>query len=229
MKTGAIYHHLGMGDTIICNAIINQYSTKFEKLFIFCKPHFYESVTFLYRTNPKVVIIPADDSQSKTIFQSIQTEYKLLLGFDELEKTQVKYNLNFDEAFYKIAGLSFDNRFDQFKLERDNQREEKMFNILNVKKGEYIFLHEDNTRLFRIKREHIKNKQLPILWPNPTLTGNIFDYCSIIENAAEVHVIDSSFKNLCETLDIKTNDLFYHCYFRNRNMTKSRKNWKILK
>lgn len=229
MKTGVIYHHLGLGDNIICNAIVNEYSTKIEKLFIFSKPKFYESVSFLYRHNPRIIVIPADDSESRTIFNAIQTEYKLLLGFEDLEKAQLKHNVNFDEAFYKIAGLPFEYRFDRFKLQRDAEREEDLFKKLYIEKGKYIFLHDDNTRNFTIKRDYIKNKQLPVVWPNPKVTNNIFDYCSIIENAAEVHVIDSSFKNLCENLDIKTNDLFYHCYFRSRNITKSRKNWNLIK
>lgn len=228
MKTGIIYHHLGLGDTIICNGIINNYCKKFETLFIFCKPKFYTSVKFLYRNNPKVNIIPANDSEASIIYNYIHTDYKLLLGFNYLEQVISQYKLNFDEGFYKIAGLNFEKRYSDFILNRDKQREDELYNKLNKLSGNYIFLHDDPSRNLIINRDFIIDKTLPIIKPDINITDNIFDYCKIIENATEVHVMDSSFKNLCESLTFKTEKIYYHTKYLRPNMTKSKHNWNII-
>lgn len=226
MNTGVIYHHLGLGDTIICNGIINNYSDKLDALYIFSKPKFLSSVKFLYRYNYKVNVIPADDNEASVIFKHITTDFKLLLGFGELEKIIKEYNLNFDEAFYKLAGLNFERRFTDFYLVRDYQRESYFLNNQIKNNQEYIFLHDDPSRNLIIDRNYIKNKNLPIITPDNSITDNIFDYCKIIENASEIHVMDSSFKNLAESLNIKTDQLYYHTtYIKRPNTTKSKLKW----
>ena len=81
MKILYVYHCLGLGDTIICNGIINNCTAKFDKVVIFCKPQFYSSVCFLYRNNDKVFIIKADDAQAGAIFDNILYDTKIKVGF----------------------------------------------------------------------------------------------------------------------------------------------------
>jgi hypothetical protein len=225
MKTALVYHNLGLGDAIICNGIINNIAKNFDTVFIFCKPKFYESIKFLYNDNPKVVPLPADDSEALAIYSKLTTNFKAMYTSLVIIPISKAFNLNFDQAFYKAANLDFEKRFTDFKLNRDKKRELDLFNKLNLKPGKYIFLHDDKTRNFNINRNHIQDKSLPVVFPDHNLTNNIFDFCHIIENAAELHVIDSSFKNLCENLDIKTKKLFYHCNYIPRNVTISKKNW----
>jgi hypothetical protein len=227
-KTGLIYHHLGLGDTIICNGIINNYLSKIEKIFIFCKSSYYDSVEFLYKNNFAVSIIPIDDlklHEVHILHENIKVDDKLVLGYSPLHDIQVKYNLNFDKAFYKLADIDFEKRFSDFKLVRDYEREKRLFDILNLTTDEYIFIHDDKYRNFNIDKKIIKNSEKRIVRPEKNLTSNIFDYCYIIENASEIHVIDSCFKNLCEHLDIKTKLMFYHTSYILKGFTHSQKSW----
>ena len=103
----------------------------------------------------------------------------------------------------------------------------EIFNKFNVHE-DYIFLHEDVNRNYIIDRNYIINKDLRIISPIEGLTDNIFDYCYLLENAKEVHCIDSSFRLLADSINLKTLDLFYHI---NRNQddklySSSLKNWK---
>jgi hypothetical protein len=43
-----IYHHLGLGDHIICNSIVRHYATIFDEVIVFCKNHNRYSVEHLY-------------------------------------------------------------------------------------------------------------------------------------------------------------------------------------
>ena len=72
---------------------------------------------------------------------------------------------------------------------------------------------------------------LKIVSPEKGLTENVFDYCYLIEHAAEIHVIESSFLFLIDS--IKTNGkLFSHRYAKQLaqyTLPNLRKDWKIIK
>ena len=59
-------------------------------------------------------------------------------------------------------------------------------------------------------------------------SDTIFDYKKLIENATEIHCIDSSFKHLVESLNTNAT-LFYHKNYNFRNTSsephKTRKLW----
>ncbi len=177
------------------------------------------------QNKPLVLIAEDIDGEALTIFSKLTTDFKAMYTSLVITPICNTFKLNFDQAFYKAANLDFEKRFTDFRLNRDKKRELELFDRLNLKPGKYIFLHDDKTRNFNINRNHIQDKSLPVIFPDHKLTNNIFDFCHIIENAAELHVIDSSFKNLCENLDIKTKKLFYHCNYIPRNITISKKNW----
>jgi hypothetical protein len=93
-------------------------------------------------------------------------------------------------------------------------------------------LHEDAPRNYLIERKFI-DKRYEIFQPDISITNNMFDYCSIIEHAKEIHVIDSSFMFLVDCLlkDIPDNKLYIHRYARQNNFWQLpilRKKWTIL-
>jgi len=110
--------------------------------------------------------------------------------------------LNFDEQMYAQAGVDFNARWDSFNPTRNQEKEIDIFASYNVKPGEYIFLHEDQTRDIVIDRTLIKST-LKIVQPTPTHAKNsITDYMLLIENAAEIHTIESSFGALIESMNV---------------------------
>lgn len=46
------------------------------------------------------------------------------------------------------------------------------------------------------------------------MVDDFFDMCYIIENAREIHTMNSSIMCLVEHLNIKTDKLYYHWYMR---------------
>ena len=56
-KTIVIHHHLGLGDIIICNGLVNYLSDKFEKIILPVYENYYEQVCFLYIENPKIEVV----------------------------------------------------------------------------------------------------------------------------------------------------------------------------
>jgi len=57
----------------------------------------------------------------------------------------------------------------------------------------------------------------------------IFDYLYTIEKAKEVHVMNSSFMNLIDCIQLRQKGLFYHEYSRPDTNTVLKLPWRILK
>ena len=199
-----IYHHLGLGDHIICNAIIRNYYKLHDKIYLFVKPHNLESVSFMYRDLDNIEFIQGCDQDAERI---IMNKINVLrVGFNKLD---VK-NYKFDKSFYMGVDLDFEKRWSDFYVQRDINGENNLFNTFGVTENNYVLIHDDINRTYEIDDNEVVNKNIPIIRPNRTLTNNIFDYCYLIENAKELHCIDSTFKLIADSINIKTDFLFYH-------------------
>ena len=74
---------------------------------------------------------------------------------------------------------------------------------------------------------YVDNKTFPIIYPE-NIKFNMLDYMYLLEHAAEIHMINSSFLNLVELIHT-TGKLFYHIYPRPNDCLVLRKPWiKIL-
>ena len=221
-----IYHHLGLGDSIICNGMVRYLSNKIGGVSIFSKDHNYETVKFMYRDDKNINVIPVKGSDAEVMkyLTDIHPPYKepfikktIKSGFENLWANASNPNSHsyspspgFDKRFYEIIGLGFNIRWDNFKVIRDPDREKNLFDKLGLKEKEYIFLHDDNR--FRIDRSKIPSN-IQVVTPIVGLTPNIFDYCLIIEKALEVHTIESSFQFMIDSLGLNENN-YVHRYSR---------------
>lgn len=206
MSSVHIYHHLGLGDHIICNGLVRTIAEKYDKVFLFVKAHNHYSVEYMYR-DINLELIIADDKETNRYIQKYNITKLIKIGFKELSG-------DFDKSFYELAGIDFTDRWDKFKVKRDKKRESNLFKRLELSKP-YIFLHEDKRRKMVINRDKLKGT---IFTPNRYYTNNIFDYCYIIEQADEVHCIESSFGLLIDSLNLNKNT-FIHRYARETNQT----------
>jgi hypothetical protein len=225
MKVLYIYHHLGLGDSFICNGIVREFAEKFEKIKVFSKEHNYETIKFMYSDNLNIEVIPVSGSDqgvynyinklSHSQDKSFQF-YVLKVGFENLwanasDPNSPSFSLSpsFDVRFYEILGLDFNLRFNKFKVQRDIEREKNFFNLFEVEEKKYIFVHDDER--FKIDINKIEIKDLKIIKPDINLTPNMFDYCYLIENAKEVHTIESSFQFMIDSLELNSEN-YAHRY-----------------
>ena len=79
---------------------------------------------------------------------------------------------------------------------------------------EYLFVHDDPERDRHFKEEFV-DKRIKTIRPIDHKDIGLFDFIYTIENAKEVHVMNSSFSCLIDTMKISTNKLFLHEYARN--------------
>lgn len=235
MSSILLYHHLGLGDNIMCHGIVREYCRKHEKVAIFCLPHNLPSVSFMYRDLVNLTIIKGDtDSAKEFIEQNASQSEELrydeikIIGFQYLSK---KNNVPLEMQFYKLAGIPLNKKWDSFFIKRDIEKERVLFDRV-APRGGYAFVHEDIPRGFTINKKLI-NKDCAVLVADQSHTDNIIDYCTIIERAKEIHVIDSCFMFLVDFLPYNNPDqkLFIHRYSRENHewlLPILKKDWHII-
>ena len=92
------------------------------------------------------------------------------IGFTDATMTEEK----FGEEFYRQASVPYENRW-KYSIEHDHEP---------IKLDVDRFIHDDQQRGYKIELDGFR----------PYLTDNIFDWSYAIENAKEVHCIESSFR-----------------------------------
>jgi hypothetical protein len=197
-----VYPHLGLGDNIICNGLIREIYSVYPNMHLCIKPQYSESVQFMY-SDLKIKFIVDTEPRIRNFLDTNKFENELRIGHEFMNN-----DLTFDCSFYNQVGVNFIKRWTSFHVPRDASREQELFDKLTPK-GDYIFVHDDNR--YRLNPSLIPN--IPIVRPDPSMTGNVFDYMKIIENAKEIHCMESSFMLIIDSY--KTNNkIVLHKYAR---------------
>jgi hypothetical protein len=189
----------------------------------------------MYRDLRNLTIIKYENSDAhQFITQDISKLNKLkydeikVIGFKNLDK---KSGVPLEMQFYQLAGIPFNKKWDSFFIKRDHEIEDKLFKKI-APRGDYAFIHEDASRGFGINKDLI-DKNCALLIAENSFTDNIIDYCTVIEKAKEIHVIDSSFMFLIDFLPYNNPDqkLFVHRYARENHewlLPVLKKDWNII-
>ena len=240
MKTGIyILGHQGIGDHILCSGIYRYYAKRFKHCVI---PVFGEKTAILRDLLKDVNNIQLIRFNSE-LWQMKMEAHRDLLRIFGYESLNLGYNgkdffedpdKRLDENYYAQANLPLENRWNSFKYVRNVEKEIELYNLLGCSKQPYIFVHDDSSRKFNVDETRLPSG-FKIIRPDLSLAGNFsfFDYIHIIENAYQIHVMESSFGALIESLDIDV-PKFAHRYARPeakndyRHEFTYRTNWTVL-
>lgn len=221
-----IYHHLGLGDHIVCNGLVRHLYKKRGNVTLFCYHHNLKNLQYMYRDLENLTLQPmGSDYEILTFIQNNNIDVDKI-GFDKMGNHY--HTGSFDEAFYKIANIPFSVRFDEFFLKRDEEIENIVYNKLNPNNEKYIFVHDDSDRGFSIDNSKYRH-DLKIIKNDKQF--NIFEMLKIYEKSEEIHFMESSISALINSYEFKNVNLFLHKYVRNYDHfghTKSKNNINII-
>jgi len=117
---------------------------------------------------------------------------------------------HFSEMFYIFYDIDFITRVIDFSLDRDLELEDKTYKDFSEKYGtEYVIYHDDNNNhihgTHHVSTEiQFENKLENHSYVNLNkLSSVFFDYIKVIQNAKEIHLVDSIWAAICYQLDAK--------------------------
>ena len=229
-KDCIIMYHLGAGDGFTMYAAVRHYQKIYKAVHIFCLNRNRHAIMQLYQPYNNVMINIIEDwdvvSPHKKLTQTFESQSKqfdlLLCGnYHGL----FEGSNGFWERFYDHLHLPYNMRYHYPDINRNKEREMALHNAVISKYGEkYIFLH-DHRGIKYINyyagrpTVHVAS-ELPVfhpnfnyytdsehayhhLWSSELLSDNLLDYCTLIENATEIHITDSAFSCLMPFLDLQ--------------------------
>jgi hypothetical protein len=220
MKKGIIWFHQGWTDIVCQLPLINWYLQFYDHLKVIIRDDARNFVDFYVKDleNVEVVYIPTDNGRHlNTNHLNIDTNYDILFHgeHDVYRRDNYRYSYFrgneqyfFIESFYACYNIPYTTRVDLFSFNRDIDLEERVYNDFINKYGDkYVLYHDDQ---FNSNYTHIPTK---IDFGNKLddhnyvnlnkISNNFFDFIKIIQNAKEVHLIDSIWGSLYYQIDSK--------------------------
>ena len=196
-----------MGDHIVCNGLLNHFSESFNKIYLPVKSRDLNNVNYLYKDTNKIEVFKIEHETEVEDISSFAKKNNLTILKVGFKKRKPPFNLSFYEQF----NLPYNYSFNKFKITRDEEKEESLLKHLKNTyevKGPYQVVHNQSSYG---KVDLQSNKNLPKIYieKETDLYKNIFLYLKVIENAEEIHCLDSSFLHLVERVNTNAN-LFFH-------------------
>lgn len=201
------YTHLGLGDHIVCNGLLNHFSESFNKIYLPVKSRDMNNVNYLYKDNKKIHTFKIEhetEVEDISNFAKKNSLVTLKVGF---KKRKPPFNLSFYEQF----DLPYSISIEKFRVARDEAKEENLYqhlkSIYNINRPYQIVHNQSSYGKVNLKT----NEKLSTIFieKETDLYKNIFLYLKIIENATEIHCLDSSFLHLVERAETNAM-LFFH-------------------
>lgn len=212
MDLALVCHHLGMGDVVAASGAVRYFASKYSKVYAFSKLKYFHNTTDLYQDLGNVYVLPVADSEPHEQ-QHIQ-HYISHLGKNADIYTAGIYNPrankweNLPDNFARDLGLDMDTLKKYFAVPQQCWTTAPC-----PKEKKWVFFHSVASHT-DASQEMLGNYTGNLLLVNPS--KNMYEpthpfwqqaqefvglpfwsYVTTIKHAQEIHVIDSSFSNLC--------------------------------
>lgn len=208
-----IYQHMGLGDHISCNGLIRSIIEKNKKniYYLFCKKSFFTSVKFMFRDIKNLNLISIDsnfpDKKVEKFLSKLKKKDKIIrIGLENYEEIFTKINtkknpVTYDMVFYKQFSVNYKKRFNNCYWKRNLKEENRVYKkLVKEPHKKYIFVHDEPNLNYNINKSFF-NKDYNIVKNDSSEI--IFNMAKVLENASEIHVMESSIRNMAEYLDLK--------------------------
>jgi hypothetical protein len=258
-KSCMVLFHLSTGDNFTMYAAVRHFQKIYKEVFIFCLHRNRYTVTQLYEPYSNVHILIIHQNYNNYLapphlIEHFKSQTKgvdlFVTGFHD---PNFDVSGRFWEKFYVQLHLPYSMRYDYEDINRNKEKELNLHNAIVSKYGEkYIFLHDHRNIEYKhyYERSNVYvESNLPVfhpnfnyydgltnnchghLWSSEFMSDNLLDYCTLIENATEIHVSDSAFSCLMPFLDLKNvkKKCIYTDYDEIPTYHEQYKNWEIVK
>jgi hypothetical protein len=117
------------------------------------------------------------------------------------------------QAKFTLAGMDHSDWSKYLFFNRNHEKENHLYyNILGLKdKEEYLLLNPTYGTPPAINEKNIPFKTSKKIVKISMIPGiTVFDWCKVIENASEIHMMDTCFTTIIEKLNLQTDNLFLY-------------------
>ena len=254
-----ILFHLSTGDNFTMYALVRHYQEIYKKVNIFClyRNRFFVKQLYEKFSNINIIYIDSDYNSHMVPNEYLEKSINNISNYDIVKTGNhnpiFKKYPYFWRNFYTNIDIPYEIRYKYNDINRNKENEENLYKSLIKKYSKnYIFVHDHRNVSYKhydIRKnvEIDRNNEIPIfhpnwnyynniphqfknLWSSDLLSDNLLDYCTIIENAQEIHISDSAFSCLCPYLkldSVKIKNIYTK--YDLKDYHKSYNDWNIIK
>jgi hypothetical protein len=194
MKKAFILTHLGLGDNISCNGIVNYISNIYDKVVVVCKIKYENNVKLLYSDNDKVSLFKVIDDSNISPNKNLSNSY--ITNIEIIRKISDEFDL------YLVGGhiLSNDYSLLPFNFYRDLNIPNDVFWLYS----NIPYIENSNELYNIIVHNNIENY---IVIHNNASTGNVFNNI-LVETHSGKSKEEILYINLNENIYDKTHKFY---------------------
>ena len=221
--------NLGLGDSIVCLALVREISQKNpRKKYYYCCLHYcYHSVAWMLQDLGNVYVVPINDGREARQLSGFLRARYFPIGVIGVDLQR------FDAYFYEQHQVAFEKRWLNCAV-LPGPQSEALYEKLNPNHEPYLLVcNQESTKIFHdLKVPNPENKL--IIWVHPA-TNNIFDWTKLALLADEIHSIDTSFVHFLESLFQQENSnqyrkpFYYHLARKSNTDFTRRLPWKVIR
>lgn len=223
--TVVIEPHLGLGDNLICLALVREISARNPEVNFYyaCLHRCYQSLAWMFQDLNNVFLFAVHSGREARQLASFFNANYLPIG---IENVDIK---RFDEFFYQQHNVDFNCRWSSCVVPPGPQSED-LFLKLNPQKEPYILVCRRESGLVSYELNYPNLNQKKVIEVEP-LTNNIFDWSKLVLMADEIHTIDTAFVHFVEsTLSGESHQkLFYHLARKSPTEFTRRLPWQVIR
>lgn len=213
----------GLGDIIYLQKVIYKLNEKYhpeqiiwplDELYMYAK-------TYLDTPSNVLFVCDKDEFEHKDIYLSDAKEVTTtdnLIYIPFQFSHEIKYNNNFKyimRSKYEFVNLDGADWYDFVKIKRNQNKERELFDlIIKDKSKPYIIVNKSFGPITNAKkRSDIDPKtNLNVIEMSNVDGFSPFDWSFILENAQEVHTVETSIAYILKILNIKNVQLYYRAF-----------------
>lgn len=198
--------HLGLGDAIIMAGAAVALSNRHAGLVFPCYERNMKSLVSFFRFHPDIMVLPVEDEEDMLHLAKLHQDGGVI-AVGHYSNAAALPEESFDEWMYRTAGVPFPARWAACPLKLAAM-EVKQIRTDLVDKGIHSFLHDDPLRGFEIAKATDREFRYvhPAFYENQE---SILAFANILAKVPEIHVINSAFLHLSESLETNGELFFY--------------------
>ena len=186
--------HFGLGDNLICLGLIRALAEKNPEIryHLACLPQYYHSIAWMLQDTKNIFpTVVTSGREARQLATFLNASYQTI-GIDNIDIKR------FDESFYAEYDVPFEYRWSKAAVPPGPQSE-ALYERLNPQNESFMLVcrTESGNNTYPLKIENPSKLKVIEIYP---ATHNIFDWTKLVENASEIHSIDTSFLHFVENV-----------------------------
>ena len=214
LENGILYFHQEWTDVLNCLGLITFFQKQYKQLYVINRPRTDDLFKFYCKFYKNIILIP--EELVDTLVNFVKVDYNFI-GYGDCKRNDkykdafIKKRMNatdliqwnFCRDFYETYDIPYSVRTNMFEIIRDPILETAFYDKI-VKEKPYLVSHT-----LGVKEKLITVKHTLPVYELGLTTSIFFDAIRVLEEAEEIHLIDSVWSLVCYLLDSKYK-LFQH-------------------